>query len=278
MGGTQSEHKLINADGLTRYDGRKLDELRPISIQAGVLKRADGSAYVEWGQNKVLAAVYGPREVHPRHLQNPARAIVQARYNMASFSVGERKRPGPDRRSQEISKIISEAFTSVVFVEQFPRTTVDVFMEVLQADAGTRCAGLTAASVALADAGVPMRDLVPAVASGKVEDHVVCDLNKEEDNCGQADVPCAILPRTGEFLLLQMDGHLTYDELMQAMEYNRKAALVINELQKEALRKKYSIITLQNNVMKEEPPKETPEVPQEAPPAMPQAQGPEGGA
>ncbi len=276
MGGTQSEHKLINEDGKTRYDGRRFDELRPISIQAGVLKRADGSAYVEWGSNKVLAAVYGPREVHPRHLQNPARAIVQARYNMASFSVSERKRPGPDRRSQEISKIISEAFTSVVFVEQFPRTTVDIFMEVLQADAGTRCAGLTAASVALADAGVPMRDLLPAVASGKVEDVVVCDLNKEEDNCGQADVPCAILPRTGEFLLLQMDGHLTYDELMQAIEYNRKAAMVINELQKEALRKKYSIITLQNNVMTEQPPAAPPEMPPEAPPAMPP--GPEGGA
>lgn len=258
MGGTQSEHKLILEDGKTRYDGRALDELRPISIQAGVLRRADGSAYVEWGQNKVLAAVYGPREVHPRHLQNPARAIVQARYNMASFSVGERKRPGPDRRSQEISKIISEAFTSVVFVEQFPRTTVDVYMEVLQADAGTRCAGLTAASVALADAGVPMRDIVPSVASGKVEDVVVCDLNKEEDTCGQADVPCAILPRTGEFLLLQMDGHLTYEELMQAIEYNQRAARAINELQKEALRKKYSIITLQDNQITEQPPPEQP--------------------
>lgn len=267
MGGTQSVHKLINEDGRTRYDGRKLDELRPISIQAGVLRRADGSAYVEWGLNKVMAAVYGPREVHPRHLQNPARAIVQARYNMASFSVSERKRPGPDRRSQEISKIISEALESVVFVEQFPRTTVDVFIEVLQADAGTRCAGLTAASVALADAGVPMRDLVPAVASGKVEDTVVCDLNKEEDNCGQADVPMAILPRTGEFLLLQMDGHLTYDELMQAIAYNQNACRHINELQKEALRKKYSIITLENNAPKEEAP---------APP--PEAPAPEGGA
>lgn len=279
MGGTQSEHKLINADGRTRYDGRKFDELRPISIQAGVLRRADGSAYVEWGSNKVLAAVYGPREVHPRHLQNPARAIVQARYNMASFSVSERKRPGPDRRSQEISKIISEAFTSVVFVEQFPRTTVDIFMEVLQADAGTRCAGLTAASVALADAGVPMRDLVPSVASGKVEDVVVCDLNKDEDTCGQADVPCAILPRTGEFLLLQMDGHLTYDELMQAIEYNKRAAKVIYELQKEALRKKYSIITLQNNTMTETPPAEQTEKPADAPAApVPPAFPPEGGA
>ena len=244
MGGTASTHKLIRKDG-KRYDGRAVDELRPITIQAGVLKRADGSAYVTWGENKVLAAVYGPREVHPRHLQNPARAIVQAKYNMASFSVSERKRPGPDRRSQEISKIISEAFEAVVFVEQFPRTTVDVYIEVLQADAGTRCAGITAASVALADAGVPMRDLVPSCAAGKVEETVVCDLNKEEDNCGEADLPMAIIPRTGEFLLLQMDGHFTYDELMKAMEYNFKALNYIYKLQKEALRKKYATVQLE---------------------------------
>jgi exosome complex component RRP41 len=293
MGGTASAHKLIRKDG-KRYDGRALDELRPITIQAGVLKRADGSAYVTWGENKVLAAVYGPREVHPRHLQNPARAIVQARYNMASFSVSERKRPWPDRRSQEISKIISEAFEAVVFVEQFPRTTVDVFIEVLQADAGTRCAGLTAASVALADAGVPMRDLIPACASGKVENTVVCDLNKEEDNCGEADVPMAIIPRTGEFLLLQMDGHLTYDELMQAMNYNIKALNYIYQLQKEALRKKYATVQLEEPFVlpkREEPPavepgveisRDVPVAPPDAPPqgdAPPEmTREPEGGA
>lgn len=140
--------KLIDDNGI-RIDGRKVDELRPIKIEAGVLKSADGSAYVEIGKNKVLAAVYGPRECHPRHMQNPAKAIVQCKYNMIAFSVGDRKRPGPDRRSVEISKIISEALEYVVFTESFPRTSVDVYIEVLQANAGTRCAGLTAASVAL---------------------------------------------------------------------------------------------------------------------------------
>src|SRR5436189_105069 len=122
------ELKLIDANGV-RLDGRRVNELRPIKIEAGVLKKADGSAYLEWGNNKVLAAVYGPREAHPRHLQDPAKALVQCRYNMAPFSVTDRKRPGPDRRSVEISKVISEAFSAVVFVEQFPRTSVDVFIE-----------------------------------------------------------------------------------------------------------------------------------------------------
>src|SRR2546427_12513167 len=117
--------KLIGADG-RRLDGRKPDELRPIRIEAGVLRRADGSSYIEWGGNKVLAAVYGPREAHPRHLQDPPRALVQCRYNMAPFSVSGRKRPGPDRRAVEISKVISEAVAAVVFVEPFPRTAGDL--------------------------------------------------------------------------------------------------------------------------------------------------------
>ena len=231
--------KLIDDNGI-RIDGRKVDELRPIKIEAGVLKSADGSAYVEIGKNKVLAAVYGPRECHPRHMQNPAKAIVQCKYNMIAFSVGDRKRPGPDRRSVEISKIISEALEYVVFTENFPRTSVDVYIEVLQANAGTRCAGLTAASVALADAGIPMKDLVPAIAVGKVNDQVVLDLNKEEDNYGQADVPIAMIPRTGEVLLLQMDGHLTVAEYNQAMEYAVPALEQVYQMQKDALRRRYA--------------------------------------
>ncbi len=239
MGGqTPVGMKLIDENGL-RIDGRKPDELRKIRIEAGVLKRADGSAYVEWGDNKILAAVYGPRELHPRHLQESDRGIVQARYNMAPFSVDDRKRPGPDRRSQEISKIIAEAFEHMVFVEQFPRTTVDVFIEVLQASASTRVAGVTAASVALADAGVPMRDFLVGCSAGKVADTIVLDVGKEEDNFGQADVPMAIAPRSGEFLLLQMDGHLTRDEFRQALKLGRDACQRIHEMQKDALRRRY---------------------------------------
>jgi exosome complex component RRP41 len=234
------ELKLIDENGV-RLDGRKYDELRPLRIEAGVLRRADGSAYVEWGGNKVLAAVYGPREAHPRHLQDPARALVQCRYNMAPFSVTDRKRPGPDRRSVEISKVISEAFASVVFAEQFPRTAIDIFIEVLQADAGTRCAGLTAASVALADAGVPMRDMVASCASGKIGGVVCLDLNKDEDNFGEADCPMALVPRTGEIVLLQMDGHLTAEEFEKAMELSIGAAQRIYEMQRDALRKRYSV-------------------------------------
>jgi exosome complex component RRP41 len=237
--GDSADIKLIDDAG-QRLDGRKFDELRPIKIEANVLKRADGSAYLEWGGNKILAAVYGPREAHPRHLQDPTKAIVQCRYNMAAFSVNDRKRPGPDRRSTEISKILSEALEYVVFTEQFPRTSIDVFIEVLQADAGTRCSGLTAASVALADAGIPMKDLIVSCAFGKVNGKVVLDLYKEEDNQGEADVPIAVVPRTDEIVLLQMDGHLTMEELHNGLAMTLDACKQIYVLQRDALKNRYT--------------------------------------
>jgi exosome complex component RRP41 len=232
--------KLIGPDGL-RLDGRKDDELRPLRIDAGVLRNADGSALVEWGKNKVLAAVYGPREARPRHMQNPTRANVNVVYNMAAFSVEDRVRPGgPGRRSIEISKIVGEALAHVVFAEQFPRASIDVYVEVLQASAGTRCAGLVASSVALADAGIPMMDLVPACAAGKVGGRVVLDLSKEEDNFGQADLPVALVPKTGEIVLLQMDGHMTPDEFELAVGMASSACAKIHELQRDALRRRYA--------------------------------------
>ncbi len=239
MGGAPTDLKLIDEKGL-RIDGRRPDQMRPLKIEAGVLSRADGSAYVEWGLNKVMAAVYGPRECHPRHLQDTERALVQCTYNMASFSVDDRKKPGPDRRSHEISKIISEALTHVVFTEYFPRTSIDVFIEVLQANAGTRCAGLTAASVALADAGVPMKDLVAACAAGKVADTIVLDLGKEEDNFGQADIPLGYVPRTNEIVLLQMDGDLTREEFDTGIHMAVEACKQVYEVQRDALKRRYS--------------------------------------
>ncbi|KAB2945107.1 MAG: exosome complex exonuclease Rrp41 [Candidatus Methanoperedens sp.] len=222
-----------------RLDGRKPDEIRPIKIKVGVLNRADGSCYFEFGGNKVIAAVYGPREVHPRHQQKSTSAVVRYRYNMASFSVEERKRPGPDRRSIEVSKVSREALEPVIFQEYFPRSAIDIFVEVLQADAGTRTAGINAASIALADAGIPMKSLVSACAVGKVDDTLVLDLNKDEDNYGQADMPIAMTP-DGKITLLQMDGHLTRDEFREGLEMAKKGCLEIAQLQRTALMEKYS--------------------------------------
>ncbi len=232
------EKLIVNGE---RLDGRAPDELRPLKIEAGILERADGSAYVELGANKVLAAVYGPREMHPRHRQQPDTAVLRCRYNMAPFSVDERKRPGPDRRSVEISKVTREALEPVLFLELYPRSVIDVFIEVLQADAGTRTAGINAAAVALADAGVPMRDMVSSVAVGKIDDTIVLDLTKDEDQWGTTDMPIAMVPRKKLITLLQMDGHFTKEEFEQALDLAFKACEQIYGMQRQALREKYAI-------------------------------------
>lgn len=224
-----------------RLDGRAPDELREIKIQAGVLERADGSAYLEWGGNKIMAAVYGPQECLPRHLSDPYKAVLTYRYNMAPFSVDERKRPGYDRRSTEISKISQEALEKVVLLEQFPNAMIKVSCEVLQAEAGTRCAALTAASVALADAGIPMKDLIPACAAGKIEGEVVLDLGKLEDNCGEADVPIAVTAHEGEIVLLQMDGDLSKKEFQKCIQLAKDGCKKVYEIQKNALKERYKV-------------------------------------
>ena len=235
--GMKSDIQLLSKG--KRLDGRKADELRPITIKAGVLERADGSAYLEWGGNKVIAGVFGPRECLPRHKSDPTKAFLKFRYNMAPFSVKDRKRPGPDRRSIEISYISREALENVLLLEQFPNTMIEIYVEILQADAGTRCAGLNAAVVALADAGIPMKDLIASCAAGKIEDTVVLDLGNKEDNFGQADVPLAIVPSTGELVLLQMDGLLSQEEYKKAVEYATKGCKEIYEVQKKALKDRY---------------------------------------
>ena len=227
-----------------RTDGRAFDELRKIKIEANVLKNAEGSAYIEWGNNKILAAVYGPKEALPKHVADPERAIVKCRYAMAPFSsLEEHGRSGPNRRATEISKVTREAFENVILLDKFPGCSIDIFIEVLQSDGGTRAAGITAAAVALAAAGIPMSDLPYAVSAGKIGDNIVIDLNKLEDNYSDADVPVAISPRTGEVLLLQMDGNLTKEELSKALAMVKDAGATISKLQKDALKRDYEKIT-----------------------------------
>ena len=227
--------QMIDENGL-RMDGRKPEDCRPIEIETGVIPVADGSARVIWGKNEVIAAVYGPMEAHPRKIQRQDRAVLDVRYNMAPFSTSDRIRPGFNRRSREISKVTAEALESVVLLELYPRSKIRVEIEIICAEAGTRCAGITAASVALAHAGIPMTDLVVSVASGKVNDIVVCDLNKEEDNYGEADLPMGILPNTGELVFLQMDGDLSQEEFKTAWDYNMEAASKIHEEMARALK------------------------------------------
>lgn len=226
-----------------RFDGRKFEETRPIEAKVGIIKRADGSAMFKIGKTTAFAAVYGPRNLYPKFLQNPEEGVLRVHYNMMPFSsAGERVRPGGNRRSRELSLVMGNSLKPALDLKEFPNSVIDVYVELPETDAGTRCAGICAASMALADAGILMKDLVSSVSIGKVDDKVVVDMDYAEEAYEDgpvADVPLAIIPRTGEITLLQMDGEITKDELMKGIAMAKESCKQINEVQKAALKEKY---------------------------------------
>ncbi len=229
---------------MKRTDGRKNNELRKITAKVGIIPNADGSALFAFGKTIAIAAVYGPRQLHPQHMQNPSTGILRCNYDLLSFSVADRKRPGPSRRSQEISKVTEWALSPVLDLEQFPNTVIDVQIYILQADAGTRTAGINAASMALAHAGIPMRDLVCSLAAGKQDKELILDLTKEEedfsDGEGATDFAIAKVANSDELTLLQMDGKIQPELVKELLKTSLKAYEEIYESQKNALKEIFS--------------------------------------
>ncbi|XP_004299129.1 PREDICTED: exosome complex component RRP41-like [Fragaria vesca subsp. vesca] len=210
--------EFISPEGL-RLDGRRPMEMRQIRAEIGVVSKADGSAMFEMGNTKVIAAVYGPREVQNRSQQLNANAFVRCEYTMANFSTGDRMRkPKGDRRSTEISLVIRQTMEECILTNLMPRSQIDIFVQVLQADGGTRSACINAATLALADAGIPMRDLVTSCSAGYLNNTPLLDLNYIEDSAGGADVTLGIMPKLDKVTLLQMDAKLSLDTFENVMQ------------------------------------------------------------
>jgi exosome complex component RRP41 len=223
-----------------RPDGRKADKMRPIEAKVGVLENADGSAMFKIGDTIAIAGVYGPKELHPKFLQNPEKGVLRCKYDMMSFSVSERKRMGPSRRSKELGMVIGFALEDSIFLENFPKTVIEIHMEIIQANAGTRCACISAASLALADAGIPMKGLVSSIAAGRANGMIVLDITKEEEDAEDAtDIPIAYSVADDKITLLQLDGDIDKEELKEAVALAVKGCKEIYEIQAKALRDKY---------------------------------------
>ena len=158
---------------------------------------------------------------------------------MSPFSTDTRKNPAPSRREVEISKVMRESLEPALILEDYPRAAIDLFVEVLQADGGSRCAGITAASIALADAGINMRDIVSACAAGKIDNKIVLDINDTEDKEGGADMPVAYMPHLEQVTLLQLDGILTPEQFNECLDKAIGGCNVVYEIQRQALMQKY---------------------------------------
>ena len=245
---SEEEIEWFDAEG-KRVDGRTADELRETSMEVGVLEEADGSAMVEIGNTRVVASVFGPQDLHPKHLQQSDRAVIKMRYNMSPFSVDDRMSPGPNRRAKEIGLVAKRALEPALELERFPTAGIDISMEVLESDGGTRVTGITAASLALADAGIPMKGLVASCAAGVVADTPVLDVNGKEDKEGNADIPIATINRTDDdtesteddrITLLQMDGDLTKEQVNDCVSLAKDGCRQLYEQQRKTILEKYN--------------------------------------
>jgi len=155
----------------------------------------------------------------------------------------ERKQAELKRQQEEAKKlamVMEKALLSVIDLKAFPNAVVDVFVELPQTDAGTRCAGINAAAMALAHAGIPMKDMVSSIAVGKIDKTIVLDLDKYEDSEfdegeGSTDIPMSFT-KSGELTHLQLDGKISKDQLKEAIEMAKKACEEIYEVQKKALK------------------------------------------
>lgn len=226
---------------MKRLNGRKPGELRPMVVKAGVIEQADGSALVSLGRTTAIAAVYGPAILHPRRLQLSDKTFLRTVYAMAPFSTTERVRPGHSRRSTEICMVTRHSLEPALFLEENPKAGISVYIDILQADSGTRTAGINAASVALADAGISMRDLVASVAVGKVDGEYFLDLEGKEEDVTKCDIPVAYMPRSKKVTLLQMDGDISAKEVKELVNLAVKGCEILYEKQKQALKERWSL-------------------------------------
>nr|KAF6404742.1 exosome component 4 [Rousettus aegyptiacus] len=155
----------------------------------------------------------------------PDRALVNCQYSSATFSTGERKRrPHGDRKSCEMGLQLRQTFEAAILTQLHPRSQIDIYVQVLQADGGTYAACVNAATLAVLDAGIPVRDFVCACSAGFVDGTALADLSHVEEAAGGPQLALALLPASGQIALLEMDARLHEDHLERVLEAAARAA------------------------------------------------------
>ncbi|XP_059671679.1 exosome complex component RRP41 [Gavia stellata] len=236
--------ELLSDEGY-RADGRRPAELRKVRARMGVFAQADGSAYIEQGNTKALAVVYGPHEMRgSRSKALPDRALVNCQYSMATFSTGERRRrPHGDRQASELALHLKQTFEAAILTRLYPRSQIDIYVQILQADGGEYCACVNAATLAVMDAGIPMRDYVCASSAGLAEDTPLADLSSPEEAAGGPRLVLALLPAAGQIALLQLSARLHQERLEAALEAAEQACRALHAVLDRVVRERLREVT-----------------------------------
>ncbi|MDY6911706.1 MAG: ribonuclease PH [Chloroflexota bacterium] len=218
---------------LARFDGRAVDEMRPVQITTGFQKHAEGSALIEMGQTKVLCAVSVENRV-PGFLKGSGSGWITAEYGMLPRATHSRMRreaaAGKVKgRTMEIQRLIGRSLRGIIDLDALGERTFTVDCDVLQADGGTRIASITGAYVALVQALQTLRDrgelqreplqgMIAAISVGIVDDVRLLDLCYEEDSHAEVDFNI-VMNDAGEFIEVQgtAEGNAFSRESMDAL-------------------------------------------------------------
>eukprot|EP00038_Savillea_parva_P025912 m.50117 g.50117 ORF g.50117 m.50117 type:complete len:244 (-) comp7206_c0_seq2:64-795(-) len=210
--------EYVSPEGL-RLDGRRPNDLRRILCRMGQFHSCDGSAYIEHGNTRVLAAVYGPREVSPGGTSLHDRASIRAEFSTATFSTMERKfRPKGDKKSTELEVLLARTFAEAIIVELYPRSEINIFIQVVQSDGGEAVAAINAATLAVIDAGLAMRDYVAACSVGNIDGVTVLDINRIESGAQGPELTVAILPKTERIVTTLMESRVHADQFKELLD------------------------------------------------------------
>lgn len=194
-----------------RCDGRALDSHRKIFLSTGVISKAKGSAYIEQGRTKVIVGVFGPKEVQKRS-EFSVSGSLSTEFKFAPFSCETRRGVNKeDREEEELGMVISEALSSTVCLNKYPKSVIEVGVTVIEDDGGVVAAALTAAGLALAEAGIHMYDLVVgvkvAVAGDNDDDvRVTVDPDREEERRRTGELTLGYLPNLEQVVCLMSEG------------------------------------------------------------------------
>jgi exosome complex component RRP41 len=237
-----------------RNDGRKPHEIRRMRVQMSPLSTStiSGSALVEMGLTVALATIRGPVDCARRSDEHPDKAILDVTIQLTPFSSSADRRttnPGTDRRLIEASHMLKRAMEASVMLHLYPKARIEIVVAILADDGGRLCAAINAATLALMDAGIPMKDFVCAcsagfagnVVSGNQDTTTLVDLNRQEESStgGQAAVymPCAILPQRGTLVLSQCEARLpNLDTLERVLEAAMEGCRAVFDILQAAVR------------------------------------------
>lgn len=212
--------EAVNSAGL-RADGRRPPEIRRVVCKVGTDSSSDGSAYLEMGNTKVLVTVSGPHEADNFSKSLHDKAIISCEFSMAAYASAERKTRGKrDKRNLEIAATLKQSFEHVIMTQLFPRSQFDIFIHAIQEDGGVLPAAINATTLALVDAGIPLRDMLVACVSGTSSLTCIHWIDANARLCTVFCVDCGFLPpvlqdwsisissRTSTMLKCRLEHHI----------------------------------------------------------------------